>query len=660
MVVPRLAAALTALVSLATVAVLYLVDARLTDIGRADLHQGGGASSVGFLVAIFASAAVGCVLLLRQPEHPVGWCFAGLATAIGLAAAAQSYGVYGVLAKPGSLPGADSAATIASAMFALWLVLLARVCSLTPTGRHLSPRWRRADHVMVVAGLVWFVTILLSPGHLESPFQDVENAWGIDGLRTPLLVVRSLTGTVNNVLVLVAAASLVVRFRRSVGEERRQLLWMAVAAVPFPALVVVAFAASKADNEALVNLAAAGLVATLPVGAGLAVSRYHLYDVDRILSRALSYLLVSALMAAAYAAVVVLVARGVGQAAGRSPLAITLATLAVVSAARPVYAAVQDAVDQRFSRRRYDALHQVRDFIAAPSSHRSVEAVLQSALADPALRVAYWVEDRGQWVTEQGLAAEADPAGLAVTRAGRQIAVVAHTSDQALARAVLDEAAPELENAGLRAAVALQLEEVRASRARIAAAQLQERRRIERDLHDGAQQRLLALAAQLQAALLNGEPHRLRTALEFGVAESRTAVLELRELANGLHPSVLSDGGLEAALEDLAGRLPITVLVDLPDHRYPEQVEATAWFVVCEAVANAVKHAGAARVDVQVADVDGALHLAVVDDGRGGADPAGRGLRGLADRTEAAGGQLLVLPGHLGGTRIEAVLPCGS
>jgi len=171
---------------------------------------------------------------------------------------------------------------------------------------------------------------------------------------------------------------------------------------------------------------------------------------------------------------------------------------------------------------------------------------------------------------------------------------------------------------------------------------------------------LLALAAQLQAALLNGEPHRLRTALEFGVAESRTAVLELRELANGLHPSVLSDGGLEAALEDLAGRLPITVLVDLPDHRYPEQVEAAAWFVVCEAVANAVKHAGAARVDVQVAHVDGALHLAVVDDGRGGADPAGRGLRGLADRTEAAGGQLLVLPGHLGGTRIEAVLPCGS
>ena len=161
---------------------------------------------------------------------------------------------------------------------------------------------------------------------------------------------------------------------------------------------------------------------------------------------------------------------------------------------------------------------------------------------------------------------------------------------------MLDEAAPELDNAGLRAAVAVQLEQVRASRERIAEAQIDERRRIERDLHDGAQQRLLGTAAQMQAALLNGDPERLRAALELGVCESRNAVAELRALANGLHPAVLEDGGLPTALEDLSSRLPVSVAVSDPEQRYPPLVEATLWFVACEAVANATKHAASTSV----------------------------------------------------------------
>ena len=658
MLLSRLVAAAGGLAALAAVAVVYRVDSLLTDLGRADLRQGGGAG-VAFMTAIFVSAGVGGALLLRRPEHPVGWCFSGLALAIALAAISQSYGVYGVLARPGQLRGAASAATVASSTFVLWLIFIARICSLTPTGLHLSRRWRRADQVMMAAGLLWLVTIVLSPGKLQAPFQNVENRWGLQDLHDPLALLRLLSGLVNNILVLVAVLSLGLRFKRARGDERRQLLWMAVFAVPFPVLLTVAFVASNAHNGDLVNLVAAGLVSLLPLGAGLAVSRYHLYDVDRILSRALAYLLVSALLAGTYLAVVVLVARAFGQTASRSPVAVAVATLGVAAAARPIYATVQDAVDRRFFRRRYDALNQVRAFVAAPTPQLSVETVLRTALHDTSLTVAYWVDERQDWVTEQGHPAHPRDSGHPVHRAGRKVAVIGSASDPELVRVVAGEAAAELDNAGLRAAVSLQLEEVRASRRRIAAAQVTERQRVERDLHDGAQQRLLGLAAHLQAGLLNGTPERLQEALTFGVAECRAAVIELRELANGLHPSVLSDGGLTAALDDLAGRLPITLRLDLPRQRYPEPIEATAWFVVREAVANALKHAGRASIEVVVLEVGDCLQVTVIDDGSGGADATGPGLRGLADRAEATGGTLHVLPGPTGGTQIEAVLPCG-
>jgi signal transduction histidine kinase len=657
-VAARGAAALACIAVVTCIAVVYSIDPLLAAAGRSDLREGTGAG-VAFIAAMVASAAVGCALLLHRPGHPVGWCFAGLAISIAIAGGTQSYAAYGLLARPANLPATQTAAVLCSSLFIVWLVLIALVCSLTPTGHHLSPRWRRTSQVMVGAGLVWLGTALFAPGPLASPFGVVANPWGIEAIRTPMSVIRAISGTVNNLLVLAAAGSLVLRFRRAVGEERRQLLWMAIFAVPFPVLVVVAFVAAKYDNDSLVNVAAAGFVTLLPVGAGLAVSRYHLYDVDRILSRAMGYLAASLAVAGTYAVVVVLVGRAVGGLASRSPLAVASATLAAAAAARPVYTAAREMIDRRFSRRRYDALRKVRQFVEKPYAGTTVEHVLRTAVDDPALVVAYWVVDRAEWVTGAGQVTVAGEDDVVVHRGGRQVASIRHSSDPELVRSVAGEAAPELDNAGLRAAVTLQLEEVRASRARIAGAQLAERRRIERDLHDGAQQRLLALAAHLQAGLLNGSPERMAAALELGVAESRLAVTELRELANGLHPSVLSDGGLSAALDDLALRLPVRIRMDPPERRYAAQVEATAWFVVCEAVTNALKHAGPATVDVHVAHTEAFLHLTIVDDGHGGADPSGAGLRGLADRAEAAGGQLLVLAGEPVGTRVEVTLPCG-
>jgi signal transduction histidine kinase len=220
-------------------------------------------------------------------------------------------------------------------------------------------------------------------------------------------------------------------------------------------------------------------------------------------------------------------------------------------------------------------------------------------------------------------------------------------------------AAAELDNARLRAELARQVGEIAASRTRLAGAQRRERRRIERDLHDGAQQSLLALAFELQSAQLNGDPQRMRQALAEGAGAAQAAVRELRDLANGLHPAALADGGLAAALDDMARHSPVPLRVRADQGRLDPGLEFTAWTVIGEAVVNAQKHAAAHGIEVDVHRHNGDLRLRVRDDGHGGANQDGPGLRGLRDRVEAARGRLSVSTGTHG-TTIEAVLPCGS
>jgi signal transduction histidine kinase len=231
--------------------------------------------------------------------------------------------------------------------------------------------------------------------------------------------------------------------------------------------------------------------------------------------------------------------------------------------------------------------------------------------------------------------------------------------DRQTVEAATSEVLAELENARLRAAIRLQLVEVHESRARIVDAQMAERQKIERDLHDGAQQRLLGLAMQLRAVELSGDPDRIRVAVTTAVDELQAAVRELRELANGLRPAILIDGGLAAALDDLAVRLPVPVRLDITDERFDPAVEETAWFIACEAVSNAVKHAAPCTVAISTCRSDDRLRLVIEDDGVGRADPTGSGLRGIADRAGAAGGTLSISPREECGTRVIAELPCG-
>jgi len=302
-----------------------------------------------------------------------------------------------------------------------------------------------------------------------------------------------------------------------------------------------------------------------------------------------------------------------------------------------------------------------------------LEQVLARALHDPTLQLAYWLPDRDAFVDAAGRPVELPAAGgdRAVTilrHDGDPVAAMLHDSalddDPALVRAVAATARMTIENERLQAEVRAQLEEVRASRARIVEFGDAERRRVERNLHDGAQQRLVSISLALGIARSQvgaTSEQEMAVALDDAAAELRLALVELRELARGIHPVILSEAGLGPALVSLAERSPIPVTVTaVPPERLPYRVEETAYYVASEALANAAKHAHATAVSISARRLEGELLVEVGDDGVGGADPDGSGLRGLADRVAALDGQLRVYSPDGKGTRITAELPCGS
>jgi signal transduction histidine kinase len=299
-----------------------------------------------------------------------------------------------------------------------------------------------------------------------------------------------------------------------------------------------------------------------------------------------------------------------------------------------------------------------------------LEAALAHSVGDRSLEVAYALEGEDKWVDADGLPVSlplpgegSDPRAVTlIERGGVPLAALIHDPalDQGLVRAAGAAAGMAIANEQLRAEVRAQLEEVRASRERIVEAGDRERRRVERNLHDGAQQRLVTLSLAL--AMLRERPDSdPSTAAALGNAsvELKRAIGELRELARGIHPAILTEEGLLAAVESLADRssLPVRVRAEL-DGRLPEPIEATAYFVVGEALANVAKYADASGAVVEIAHRNGCLTLEVRDDGRGGADPGeGTGIRGLEDRVSAVGGTLRVDSPPGKGTRISVEIP---
>jgi signal transduction histidine kinase len=308
--------------------------------------------------------------------------------------------------------------------------------------------------------------------------------------------------------------------------------------------------------------------------------------------------------------------------------------------------------------------------LGEPLGPGELRDALSRALGDPSLELAYWLPESEQYVDEKGRRVELPGRGSGraaspVSVEGRPVAAIVHDplvlDDPDLVDAVGAAAALALETGRLDAELRARVEELRESRARLLAVGLAERRRMERNLHDGAQQRLVSLALDLRLARasMREDPERAEELLDGVGEELSRALEELRELARGLHPAVLTDRGLEQAVRTLATRAPLPVEVDARIGEVPEAVELAAYFVVSEALTNVAKYAAANRATVRVGRDDGSVLVEVSDDGVGGADPAhGSGLRGLGDRLSALGGKLEVDSRTGTGTTVKASIPC--
>jgi signal transduction histidine kinase len=632
----------------------------------------GGVGGASFVVLSLTLATVGALVAARTPANRIGWVFCATGLLYGGTILAWVYADYGVHGSSSRLPGSTVAALLPNEATA---AVLAFALLLFPDGHLPTRRWRMAAWVPALAAALLLLTDVLRPGALDTPFATISNPLGIPGTRGVMNAVNNVGWALVPISLALGAASLLVRLRRARDWERRQLeLVVAVGAI---AAIVICLDMCTwfiwPHGGIQIRMAVIGVsFAAFPVAAGVAILRYRLYDIDVVVNRTLVYMTLTVLLAAAYAATALLL----GTALGRGSAWTTAgATLAAALCFRPLRARVQDAVDRRFNRSRYDALLRIGEFMdslrAGRAAPEAIEGLLGELVGDPRLELRLFLPDGGRYVDTRGMPAADLPGDdrqqTPIERAGAPVGMVLHqparSDDPELLPRLVEAGGLAIEIARLRAELRRRLAEVEASRARIVAAGDQERRRIERDLHDGAQQRLVSIGLAMRHAqheLAGDEPDRAGHTLDSAVDELTMAIKELRELAHGLPPAQL-EAGLAPALRELAGRAPVPVEVQATAVQLPSGVEAAAYFIACEGLTNAVKHARASKVVLGASEHGGTLVVSVSDDGIGGASTGdGSGLSGLSDRVAAQGGTLMLRSEPGRGTTLTVELPCGS
>ena len=614
-------------------------------------------------LAILSPAVVGLLIALQLPRNRIAWILLVGAFLPALQVASEQ------------LVGAAWAFQTEAATVPLLFALPLAVAFVFPKGGVLSPLWRWVAGVAIVSFGFTIGLKLFDPEPYPAPNEDIanpviDNAVGefiVDtGIWIPFAV-----GVLASLFA--GALAVILRFRRSVGAERLQMKWLvwgaSLIALVLPIDIVMStwFGGGGAKTFALLLVAQFALVAAI----GIAVVRYRLYAIDTLVNRTLVYVTLTLLLLAVYATITVVLGVVVG---GDSAWVVALATLVVALAFRPLRSRVQDLVDRRYRRARYEGVRlirtfedDVRDGVRAPEE---IGVVLAEAMQDPLAEIFFWIPETRGYADTTGESLSGLPqderARRELSRDDIKTASLLHDPTLLERRDLLDgvlaAASLSIEMARLRVEVRIQLAEVEASRARIVEAGYEERRRLERDLHDGAQQRLVSLGVQVRRLQLSlpRDARILSPALDQIVAEIGAAISDLRQIAAGVRPARL-DEGLAAALRDLARTSPVPVDVEATGERASASVEAAAYFVACEAFTNAVKHGSPSRITVRALEDNGTLHVTVSDDGVGGAVVRrGSGLAGLRDRVAAHGGTLEIVSPHGSGTRVEVAIPCGS
>jgi len=623
-----------------------------------------GWAVVGGLAAALASG-LGLLITKRAREaEVVGALLALVGLTLGYTAARE--GFWEVLGRhPNTARSLDWLVALL-AESSIWLVAAIALLLLTfPDGRLPSPRWRFAPPAIVAAAAFHHSFGAVDSAPYQRPLQHLHHAFGAAPRWLELLSLLSDIALL--ALLVAAAASLRLRTRRADDLRRRQLKWLALSGVGVPVFVVVCLTeVLTLGHPSWASLLIGTLsIGGIPIAVAIALLRHDLYDVDRAVATTVAYVGASAALLATFGAA--LLATGLLASGHSTPTAVAVTALAALAFA-PLRRRLQAQVDRRLYPQRRAA------FIAIETLARGIHegsAVpeqladhLRAALRDPGLRVGYVMIGSAELVDATG--ARLDGAGevpivSGETRVGGLLPAATSTSPQLL-REVAAATVTFVELVRLRLELTAALREVEASRSRLVQATDSARRRVARDLHDGAQQRLVSLGMALRIAQRHLDDGNVDMSgmIDQAVAELGTAVAELREIAQGLRPSTLDDG-LPAALRALTRHTPIPIDIAVDSDELPDDVAVTLYFVASEAITNAIKHGEATRIGVSVARMDGHIELRVTDDGRGGATvTAGSGLAGLRDRLDALGGRLILASDELHGTVVEALVPCAS
>ena len=653
-----------------------------------------------FLDAVI-TGVLGVLIATRRPHNPIGWLLLAIAVGNSVFLLATFTAMRGLLA------GASPAGWVAwPAWTSNWLggVGAGLLCVLVvffPNGRLPSPAWRWiigfviAIFVLVTAGtLVDTGITTLSPrlSNVPSPI----NLPGFSGGANGVGAASAFINFAPIFLLVITVAAVVTRFRSATGDERRQLKWFAYVAGGAIVVVLSSYLVPGAIGNSIAGAGfGLGLGVAIPLTVGLAVMKYGLYDIDVFISRTLVYGTLAAFITAVYVGIAVGIGALIGG-GGKPNLGLSIVATAIVAIGfQPARERVQRVANRLVYGKRATPYEVLSEFSGRVAETYAADDVLPRMAR--VLQQGTGAESATVWLRggDELRPAATFPAAIAgeepiFMRNGKlpelpgatRSVEVRHQGDllgalsvntrrgealtpieQKLVDDLAHQAGLVLKNVGLTSDLEARLEELRASRQRLVSAQDEERRRLERNLHDGAQQHLVALKVKLGLAemLLTRDPEKATTTLKELKDDADEALETLRDLARGIYPPLLAEKGLTVALESQARKATVPVVVDAVDvTRYPQDLEAAVYFCCLEALQNTQKYAGATKVTIRLCSVDRELRFEVEDDGCGFDTTharRGAGITNMGDRLDALGGVLSVVSQPDGGTRVSGALP---
>jgi signal transduction histidine kinase len=631
--------------------------------------------------------------IASRARNAIGWIFISVVAFFALGSLAGYYATLALVERDGTLPFGEIAAWVDRWAIVGSLAPFVLLFLLFPTGDTPSRRWRWLLWTELALIALDAVLLALTPGRLtgvEGQLKTivVENPIGVAALEDVADPVTLAIGFALLVSGFASVAALVVRYRRAGREERQQIRWLAYVGAATAASIVALFAtgiAAENDPGGLLEFASSVaffvtfvlLVLGVPVASAIAILRYRLYDLDLVVRKSLVFAGLGAFITIVYVAIVGGIGAIVGSRADATLSFVAAAVLALLF--HPARERARRIADRLVYGRRatpYEVLAEFSDrmgeALAAEDVLPRMAAIVGRAVgavgAAIRLDVGGRVRDVATWsADEAGTAAPAEHS-FEVRHQGEILGAVTvamppddpmDPSKEKLVHELASQAGLVLRNARL-------IEELRASRQRLVAAQDEERRKIERNLHDGAQQHLVALAVQLTLAeqMVGRDAAKEREIIHRVRNAANDALEQLRDLARGIYPPLLADKGLAAALDAHAKRLSIPVSVDVDGvGRYPQEIEFALYFCALEALNNVSKYAHASHVDIRLRQGDHGIVLEIADDGIGfdpGSVAEGTGIRGMSDRLEAVGGRIEIRTAPGEGTTVTAVANVAS